>query len=416
MNLKNPLLFTLFFSILFSIQSNAQIKDLKKWLKTPTSERTSLEAQKFSSKNLSKKEAQEAITLLTKDKQASMLTNYENQWKERELKFEKYKMPFYYQIFGQQPSDGRSLFISLHGGGGAPARVNDQQYKNQQHLYDATMKDMEGVYLATRAPTDSWNLWHQSHIDDFLNIIIQMAVIKENVNPNKVYILGYSAGGDGLYQLAPRMADRWAAASMMAGHPGDASAQNLRNTPFAIHVGSLDKAYNRNNLAKEWGEKLDKLEADNPGDYKHDVHTPETGHWMKLKDAIALPWIQSFKRNPVPNKITWQQDNRYHTSFSWLQTPKDLIKKSGKIEATYATKSNEINILENYSNTIQLSINDAMLNLNKPVTIKYQGKEIYKGKLKRTILNIYNTLKDKGDANLAFPTVLSVVDNQRIKE
>ena len=37
-----------------------------------------------------------------------------------------------------------------------------------------------------------------------------MAVIKENVNPNKVYLLGYSAGGDGVYQLAPRMANRWA--------------------------------------------------------------------------------------------------------------------------------------------------------------------------------------------------------------
>jgi len=414
MNSKTTLQLTLFLSILFSFNSNAQVKDLKKWINTPTNERTSMEEQAFSTKNLSKKEAKQAIALLTKDKQTAMLKNYETQWKERELKFDKFKMPFYYQAFGEQPSDGRSLFISLHGGGGAPARVNDGQYKNQKHLYDATMKNLEGIYLAARAPTDSWDLWHQSHIDDFLNIIIQMAVIKENVNPNKVYILGYSAGGDGLYQLAPRMADRWAAASMMAGHPGDASAQNLRNTPFAIHVGNLDKAYNRNNLAKEWGKKLDKLEADNPGHYKHDVHTPETGHWMKLKDAIALPWIQKFKRNPVPNKITWQQDNRYHTSFSWLQTPKDLIKKSGKIEAVYSRNSNEINILENYSSNTQLSINDAMLNLNKPVTIKYQGKEIYKGKLKRSILNIYNTLKNKGDANLAFPTVVSVVNNQNI--
>ena len=42
--------------------------------------------------------------------------------------------------------------------------------------------------------------------------------------------------------------------------------------------------------------------------------------------------------------------------------------------------------------------------------------KIYKGKLKRSILNIYNTLKDKGDINLAFPTVISVVNNQSIKE
>ena len=47
----------------------------------------------------------------------------------------------------------------------------------------------------------------------------QLAVINEDVNPNKVYLLGYSAGGDGVYQLAPRMADRWAAAAMMADSP-----------------------------------------------------------------------------------------------------------------------------------------------------------------------------------------------------
>ena len=41
------------------------------------------------------------------------------------------------------------------------------------------------------------------------------AIVFEDVDPNRVYLLGYSAGGDGVYQLAPRMADRFAAASMM---------------------------------------------------------------------------------------------------------------------------------------------------------------------------------------------------------
>ena len=59
-------------------------------------------------------------------------------------------MPFYYQTFGDEPSDGRSLFISLHGGGATTAAGNDQQYENQKHLYDITMNTLEGVYLAPR--------------------------------------------------------------------------------------------------------------------------------------------------------------------------------------------------------------------------------------------------------------------------
>ena len=41
-------------------------------------------------------------------------------------------------------------------------------------------------------------------------------------------VVGYSAGGDGVYQLAPRMADSWAAAAMMAGHPNGVSPLSLR--------------------------------------------------------------------------------------------------------------------------------------------------------------------------------------------
>ena len=37
------------------------------------------------------------------------------------------------------------------------------------------------------------------------------------VDSDRVYLMGYSAGGDGVYQVAPRMADRFAAAAMMAG-------------------------------------------------------------------------------------------------------------------------------------------------------------------------------------------------------
>ena len=72
--------------------------------------------------------------------------------------------------------------------------------------------------------------------------------------------MGYSAGGDGVYQLAPRMADRFAAAAMMAGHPNETSPAGLRNIGFAIHMGALDVAYNRNEIARRWGVMLDSLQ------------------------------------------------------------------------------------------------------------------------------------------------------------
>ncbi len=401
--------------LLISPIGNAQLTELENWLSLSPVDRPPLEDSGFSREALSQNESDAALGLLLADKQARMLNEYGAQWDNRLIVYDSLQMPFFYQIFGDEPSDGRSLFISLHGGGGAPASVNDQQYENQKHLYDATMNSLEGVYLAPRAPTNTWDLWHQEHMDAFLNIIVQLAVIKENVNPNKVYILGYSAGGDGVYQLAPRMADRWAAASMMAGHPNDASPLGLRNMPFAIHVGALDNGYNRNGKAGEWGIGLDSLQANDGQGYIHDVRLHAgVGHWMGLQDAVALPWMKNYLRNPIPQKVVWKQDDRHHSSFYWIETPENEIITGGGISAEYDPLPNEINIIENYSGTIKLLINDNMLDLDNPITIKYKDTVIYKGLLHRTILNIYGSLSVKGDPNLAFPCVALVMGNKTV--
>jgi len=392
-------------------------QSLKNWLAKPHTERAPLEDLDFSKEPLTKIEAENITQLLFADKQNQMRNDFEKQWEAREIIYDGMQMPFYYQKFGEMPDDGRSLFISMHGGGNTRAEVNDQQYENQKHLYDQTMDTLEGVYLAPRAPTNTWNLWHENHIDDFFNIVIQLSVALENVNPNKVYLLGYSAGGDGVYQLAPRMADRWAAASMMAGHPNETSPLGLKNTPFALHVGGLDKAYDRNLIAQQWKTKLDELEKQTPGTYIHQVKLHEgMGHWMNGEDAVALPWMQHFKRNPIPEKVVWKQDDRHHHRFYWLGVPEELIETGAEVIAEYSTQKNEINIRSNYSKTLKLYINDKMVDLDQPVTIKYQGNTIAQKKFNRSIANIYHSLADKGDAELAFSAILTVNNNETVEE
>src|SRR6185436_20154386 len=148
--------------------------------------------------------------------------------KDKLIKDGKLEMPYAFKTFGKKPPAGWSLWISLHGGGGAPKQVNDSQWENQKKLYTLD----EGIYLAPRAPTNTWNLWHEGHIDTMFTRLIEDLIVLEDVNPDRVYVMGYSAGGDGVYQLAPRMADTWAAAAMMAGHPNGVPLLSLRNLPF----------------------------------------------------------------------------------------------------------------------------------------------------------------------------------------
>ncbi len=391
---------------LMAVTLQAQtISQLKSWLAHGATSRAPISQQPFAKKALSKKEATEAATLLLEDEYNQQRAALRAEWEAKRLVMDDDSLKFEYKIFGTKPDDGRSLFISMHGGGNAAPRVNDQQWQNQIRLYTPA----EGVYVAPRAPTNTWNLWHEAHIDPLFDRLILAAVLFEGVNPAKVYLMGYSAGGDGVYQLAPRMADRFAAAAMMAGHPNETSPLGLRNIGFTLHMGAEDKAYNRNEIARRWSVMLDSLQQQDAGGYKHLVQLHEgRPHWMARQDSVAVPWMAAFQRNALPTKVVWKQDDVHHSSFYWLAVPDGVAQTGGEIIATY--KGNEINIESAYTDSLLLRLNDKMMDLDKPVIFRLKGKEIFKGKVKRSAEILYNPTKARKDPDLIFSAELALVD------
>jgi hypothetical protein len=301
------------------------------------------------------------------------------------------EMPFWYSVHGEAPAGGRSLYISMHGGGGAPARVNDGQWENQKRLYSID----EGVYVAPRAPTNTWNLWHEGHIDSLFDRLIQNMIVFEDVNPDRVYLLGYSAGGDGVYQLAPRMADRFGAAAMMAGHPNNALPDGLRNLPFTLHMGGDDGAYNRNKIAAEWKTKLADLRESDKTGYDHWVEIyAGKGHWMDREDAAALPWMAERTRNLRPECIVWRQSTRTHKRFYWLAVETPVAGSKVVVER----KGQTITVLESNGLTdLTLRLDDTMLDLDLPVVVMQGEQVLFQGTLLRSQQVIQATLAERGD-------------------
>ena len=330
------------------------------------------------------------------------------------LKIGSYSMPLYWEKFGTKPSDGRSLFISLHGGGGAPAATNIQQWNNQKTLYKSKGYPKEGIYLAPRAITDTWDLHFRPESDEFYEQIIHMCVAFLNVNPDKVYIMGYSAGGDGVWRIAPRMADHWAAASMMAGHPGDVSLLPLRNLPFMIWCGAKDIAYNRNEECANRIEEMDLLQAEDPEGYIHSGHILSgKEHWMDLEDAAAFPWMTKYIRNPYPNKVVWVQgDGKMKRYFYWIGAPEKEAKKGST--AVVEVKDNEICISECDYSYLNLYLNDKLVDFSKNVKVVYapEDKEpvvLFDDIVTKDDKLLKSTLKARGDKSYSFPAMVKVV-------
>lgn len=312
-------------------------------------------------------------------------------------------MPIHWSIYGEKPADGYALYISLHGGGGAPKELNDDQWENQKRLYHPK----HAVYLSPRAITNTWNLHFVPEADAFYRNIIMMAQAMFDVNPNKVYVMGYSAGGDGVWRLAPRMADYWAAASMMAGHPGDVSLVNLRNVPFMIWCGELDTAYERDQRCKERIAEMATLHAQDPEGYINEGHIVKgKGHWMDRQDSVAVDWMAQYQRNPYPKKIVWRQEEVTKPHFYWLSAPANEIKRGKEVTATY--EGNTINISKCDYTTLTVSLNDKMMNLDKPITVKYQGKTVFKGKVKRQASTMRQTLFLRNDPAYMSPAQIEV--------
>ena len=313
------------------------------------------------------------------------------------------RMPFTEKRFGQEPENGHSLWISMHGGGGGPKQMNDRQWHNQARLYQLD----EGYYICPRAPTDTWNLWHQKHIDPMFDQLIAAYLIARGVNPDRVYIMGYSAGGDGVYQLAPRISDRLAAAAMMAGHPNETKPDGLRNLPFALYVGAKDHPYKRNKVAAEWKTLLETLQAADPEGYPHRVRIPEQyAHWMNGYDREALPWMAKFSRTAWPKKIIWLQDDVTHTRYYWLSVPSEQAAKGHRIEAEFSGQT--IAILSEDVTALSLRLNDAFINLDEPIRVTANGKIVFDGKVTRTAKVIRDSLEERADPSTACTAILPI--------
>ena len=188
---------------------------------------------------------------------------------------------------------------------------------------------------------------------------------------------------------------------MMAGHPNETSALGLRNLPFTLHMGEKDAAYNRNKIASEWEMKLADLHREDSDGYNHEVkiHAGK-GHWMDREDAVAIPWMAKWNRNPIPTRFVWKQDDVIGNRFYWLAIePMDI---HGRAEIVATRSNNTIDIQTKDAERVSIRLSDDMADLDKPISITCGSSSLFQGIVPRCIGRIATTLSERGDPKAIF--------------
>ena len=389
----------------------------------------------------------------TNEVRSSVLRQKEH--KEMAVTYHDKTMRYRYKRVGEKPVGGCPLYIALHGGGGAPKAVNDSQWRHMQSYYLGGVTS--GVYLAARGVCDAWNMHWLREAFVCYDRIIENMIVFEHVDPNKVYLLGFSAGGDAVYQVPARTADRWAGAAMSAGHPNGVRPDNYASLAFLIQVGELDRAYSRNKVAAQYGVRLGALRKEHTNHYRHAAyvhkgrghgfrdHDPRgepqnvyanCGEWLEKGAQAAttnancnsIHWLDQFTRDPLPQTVIWDcgtstdrtggnmpgfwptaEKGKLHYWIGIDRYTGDLPLEAKRIVATYDRAFNAIAVSE-VGNFVRLYLSPRMLDLDREVTVQVDGRKL-SARPSLSLRMIVQSLLDRGDPSYMFPACLTITKN-----
>jgi len=378
----------------------AAILSAEKWLARPVSERAAVPELA-----LTRDEVGQALALAWQDLRRTAGSAAAEELAAKSLTVGTKTLKWVERKFGDAPAGQRSLWITLHGGGQGTEEENDANWRGYQGRYEFPPGSLN---IAPRAPANTWNMWFIKEVDDLFDRLIADLVMQAGVDPNQVYLIGYSAGGDGIYQLAPRLADRFAAASMCAGHPNEVTPEGLRNLPFLLYMGGSDAAYHRNEVVRTFSAKLDALQAADPEGYRHWLTVyPGLPHNMQSREAEMIPIMAPLRRVAWPKRVVWKQhDDALHSRFYWLARPADTVKPN-EIFAAHV-EGQTISIETPASGSLILRLSDALLDLDQSMRVVAAGKTIFEGKVTRTWSAIVQSLRERADPDTVCTATLNV--------
>ncbi len=289
---------------------------------------------------------------------------------ERRVRAGGHESPYTVRTVGERPEAGWGLVIAMHGGGGVPTPVNDRQWEVMQRYY-RDQPDAPGyLYLALRAPTDAWNGFYTDYVYPLIEQLVAQLIVHADVDPDRVYAIGYSHGGYGAYAIGPKMPDRFAAvhSSAAAATDGETAAETLLNLRFTAMVGELDTAFGRVGRNRAFRGRVERLRAAHGGEAAFPVRIIEiegNGH-TGLPDRDWLSEMLPHVRDAVPHELWWRQTDGVVRSHWWMV---DEAPRKGRVVRA-RIDGNAVELRGDVADSLELRLDARHLDLSRPIRLR----------------------------------------------
>ena len=345
-------------------------------------------------------------------------------------------MPYYYGYKGEL-SGKMPFFIYLHGSGS-----KELEWRNGLRL-GMGFNDGPSLYFIPQIPNEGdYYRWWQVAKQYAWERLFRQTLTNDNIDPNRLYVFGISEGGYGSQRLASFYADYWAAAGPMAGGEPlkNAPVENCANIGFSFLTGAQDADFYRNKLtgytkeAFEAAKKAHPTAADGKPLFNHRI-TLIPGRQHAIEYGPTTPWLKECVRNPYPKTVLWEDfemDGRRRSGFynlQVLQAPSDkrtyydmsindnVIKLNINDVDYTATERDErwgieMKFRRSYSKAkggrLRIYLNDKLVDLNQPVTVIINDKQLYQDKVKITLQDMVNSCLEYYDPYRIYPASIEL--------
>jgi pimeloyl-ACP methyl ester carboxylesterase len=326
------------------------------------------------------------------------------------------------------PAQRWPVIVSLHGTNqtGLP---NAGSYQMASWLRCAAAKE-KCVLLS---PTTVKHTWNTRAGHAYVLTALREIMEELNVDPDRIYLDGMSMGAGGTFRLAEHHPDRWAAIAPRCNVPDirqkkDKSyitmlAENFRMVPLFWVVGAKDQK-----IAIELARaaKLD-VEAARGELVYHEY--PEGGHdWSLEKDDDVLAWYEKHVRNPYPEELVYKSYEKIFGRAWWIEVTKrnepqpvimvhlDMNGQESERRSEYRPpvlvrakrKGNAIDVTCEEVKELRLWLDDALVDLDKPVTISVNGRKLHEGVVKRSVDTLIEEARRRRDPSMTFSAYVDV--------